>query len=40
MNYKKLFVLAKEKGISDLELYISSKKKLSIEVFHKKIFCC
>ena len=37
MNYKKLFVLAKEKGISDLELYISSKKKLSIEVFHKKV---
>ncbi len=37
MNYKKIFALAKEKGIEDLEFYISQSKKLSITIFHKKV---
>ena len=37
MNVKKIFALAKEKGIDELELYISKNKKLSISIFHKKV---
>lgn len=37
MNYKKLFVLAKEKGISDLELYIYKNKKLAISMYHQNV---
>lgn len=37
MNYKKVFALANKKGLQDLELYISSHKKLSISIFHGKV---
>ncbi len=37
MNFNKIFLLAKEKGIEDLELSISKSAKLSISIFHKKV---
>ena len=37
MNYKKLFNLAQEKGITDLELYISKNRKLAISMYHKNV---
>lgn len=37
MNYKKLFNLAQEKGITDLELYISKNRKLVISMYHKNV---
>lgn len=36
-NYEKFFALAKEKGISEAELYIGKKSSLSMGVFHKEI---
>lgn len=37
MNYNRLFELAKEKNIQDLELYIKKSKTLSLKVFHKNV---
>ena len=37
MNYDKLFNLAKERGIEDLELAFSTSKELSFSLFHGEV---
>ena len=37
MKYDKFFALAKEAGIEEAELYVSTSKKLSISLFHGEV---